>query len=75
MNSKRLEEAQEVIEILLVDEIKEPMKKWALINKYISVLKDIDTKRRKAWNKEKFGVYEEIANDMESDFSMDEIPF
>jgi hypothetical protein len=41
----------------------------------------IDRKRRKAWHKEKFGVYEDIANDTlrimkgEKTFEADDIPF
>ena len=83
MNSDELKSTQEFIETILIEKIKQPIKNWTLINKYTSVLKDIDSERREKWNHEKFGVYEEIAEEtlnnytIESDtnFTMDDIPF
>ena len=76
MNSGELQDTQEVITTLLCNEIKEPMKDWTLINKYLAVLKDIDAKRRELWNKEKFGAYEEMAdNILEANFLSNDIPF
>lgn len=76
MNSQELDNCQQTITALLIAEINEPMKNWALISKYTAVLKDIDTKRRKTWKDEKFGVYEQIAeNLLTADFTKDDIPF
>ena len=48
-------------------------------------IKEIDTKRRKMWHKEKFGAYEEIADEtlklmsgyqeQKQEFASDDIPF
>lgn len=79
MNSQDLQNTQNNIEQIIIDEILEPMKDWSKINKYLFILKDIDSKRRKAWNNEKFGPYEKIAEvaselDLPPDFT-DDIPF
>jgi len=80
MTSKQLEDAQNIIETLLCVEIKEPMKNWTLIKHYEAILKDIDSKRRKLWNSEKFGDYDKIADDVydldnDRTFTSDDIPF
>jgi len=81
MNSQDLQNTQNNIEQIIINEILEPMKDWSKINKYLFILKDIDSKRRKAWNNEKFGPYEKIADQVASelnlpvDFTADDIPF
>ena len=84
MNSDDLMTTQKIIENLICELIKEPMKNWALIKQYQSVLKDIDSRRRKMWHDEKFGIYEQIADEAlnnnysiesDTDFTMDDIPF
>lgn len=71
MNSNELDHAQNTIENLVCELIKNPQKKFGLIKKYLAVLEDLDNKRRIEWNREKFEVYEEIS----SDFTSDDIPF
>jgi hypothetical protein len=63
MVSDDLAKAQEVIETILTNELKLPLKNFTLIKKYLAVLQDIDNKRRLSWNEEKFGVYEELDTD------------
>ena len=84
MNSNELMSAQEIIENIICELIKSPIKNWALIRQYQSALKDIDIRRRKLWHDEKFGVYEQIADEVlnnnysiesDTDFTMDDIPF
>jgi len=64
MNSQELQQAQDTIESLIINEVKQPLKDFAKIMKYLDLLKDIDSKRREAWHKEKFGVYDNLADDI-----------
>ena len=79
MKSSDLMQSQELMQVMVNDLINEPMKNWSLINKYLSVIKDIDSKRRELWNKEKFGAYDDMADEclsiLRPDFTADDIPF
>lgn len=71
--------------------LKEPMCDYELISKLALLTDKIDSHRRKQWNDEKFGPYEEMADDMleelerraaiddedeeEQHFASDDIPF
>jgi hypothetical protein len=74
MNSQELQQAQDTIESLIINEVKQPLKDFAKIRKYLDLLKDIDSKRREAWNKEKFGVYESFTDNVIG-LNSDDIPF
>ena len=43
--------------------------------KLLAEIKPIDKKRRKLWNKEKFGAYKNIVDETILHFSADDIPF
>lgn len=74
MNSQELQQTQDTIESIIINEVKQPLKDFAKIKKYLDLLKDIDGKRREAWNKEKFGVYESFLDNV-VEFNSDDIPF
>ena len=78
LTSQDMQKLQDLVTILLKELIDQPMKNWALINKYQVVLKDVDTQRRLVWHDEKFGESEEIVDqvlDMSAHFTCDDIPF
>ena len=82
MNSSNdLKEAQTTIEKRAAELMLAPEKGWDLISQYIEVLKDIDQLRRDVWDEEKFGVYNDMAQEafynetLDEDFTIDDIPF
>jgi len=76
IHSEDLQKCQDVLEYLAKLEIDRPMTNHTLLRKFLDVIKVVDGDRRNLWNKEKFGAYEEIAdNVLKHDFCADDIPF
>lgn len=74
MTSKQLEQCQETLEHLAKREIDDPQTDYTKVNRLLKVIKDVDTLRRETWHDEKFGAYEEIADNVMQTNS-DDIPF
>jgi len=72
--SKELKECQSTLESLVKGLIDDPMTDYPKVTLYLKIIKDIDTKRRERWNKEKFGSYEDLADEV-LNFNSDDIPF
>lgn len=77
MNSKQLNSLQEQIEGMIKHLLDEPIKDFKLIDKYLDILKDIDSKRRLAWDVENFKDNIEIVDEynIDTNFTSDDIPF
>lgn len=77
MNSKDLQTTQKTLEELAKFEIDQAMTDYTKVNRLLKVIKEVDQIRRKTWNEEKFGVYDEIADNVTSlnNFCEDDIPF
>lgn len=81
LTSKNLQVIQDILLSHVQTLLVEPDCDFAEVSKICKVIDKIDSNRRKAWHKEKFGVYEEIADDMfgriekANEIDPDDIPF
>ena len=70
MTSEELRTTQNVIQEIIKNEIDKPLKDFTKIKRYLKLLDEIDNLRRKTWNDEKFGKYDNLVQICE-----DDIPF
>jgi hypothetical protein len=71
LTSEELDMIQAILTKKMIKELKKPMTDFDLVAKLSLVTGKIDEERRKVWNDEKFGAYENLAKE----FSPDDIPF
>lgn len=73
ITSTVLANTQNTLEQIVKNYIDDPMTPYKNLAKFLSIIKDVDKMRRKAWNEEKFGDSDKLA---EAVFpSTDDIPF
>lgn len=78
LNSTELQIIHTLLDAKMRRAISKPACDYDEVVALARLTKRIDKARRIAWNKEKFGIYEEIANQVfpiNKDFTSDDIPF
>jgi len=78
LSSKELEIIQDILDAHVAQVLSEPDTDYLALAKTLKVIHKIDNNRRAKWHKEKFGVYEEIADEalkMQPTFDPDDRPF
>lgn len=76
MGSKELNQLQDNLLNYIKDQLNHPTIDFKSVKANLKLLEKVDAERRETWHKEKFGVYEEIADQcLSKDFTMDDIPF
>lgn len=71
MTSEDFKKVQNLLETVLIKEVNDSMRDYEMVRSLVEAVELVDFHRRQAWHKEKFGVYEEIADDI----CADDIPF
>lgn len=66
---------QEMLRKAIVREIKRPMIDFDSMREMASTMERVDTLRRMQWHKDKFGAYEEMAEEALHTLAPDDIPF
>tara|TARA_R110000782_G_scaffold41860_2_gene95636 strand:- start:647 stop:877 length:231 start_codon:yes stop_codon:yes gene_type:complete len=74
ITSEKLQETQDVLQELAKNEIGAPMTNYIKLNRLLKVIQNIDDLRRETWSDEKFGPYEELADNLVR-INSDDIPF
>lgn len=77
LTSEELQEAQNVLELLVKNEVDFALTNYSKVNNLLKVIKDVDKLRRKTWNDEKFGASEMIVDETLKvlNINSDDIPF
>ena len=76
ITSQELQQAQNVLQELAKNEIDDPMTDYSKLANLMTVINDVDSLRREAWNEEMFGASEAMADEAISAFDSDDnIPF
>lgn len=74
-SSNDLKTIQNLLDLKIRSEIKKPNTDYNLVSNLADLAQKVDEERRTQWNKEHFGLYEEIAEECLTAFSSDDIPF
>jgi len=78
LSSKELRIIQDILDAHVAQVLSEPDTDYIALAKTLKVIYKIDNNKRVKWRKEKFGVYEEIADEalkMQPPFNPDYRPF
>ena len=77
LTSLDLQNIQNVLKKSIKASLDRPDCDFDKVKELVSVMERVDPERREMWNKGKFGVYEEIATELEiaNAFAADDIPF
>lgn len=75
MESEQLQELQDNLKDFIKNELDKPMIDFKTVLDTVKLLKKVDNDRRVAWNDEKFGAYDKIADEAFNLINSDDIPF
>lgn len=76
LTSTDLKRIQDTLDSKIRKQLKKPDCDYGMISVFSELAGKVETLRRKAWHEEKFGIYEQMAEEIiEQQFAADDIPF